>query len=179
MSKYIRSRDGSTNFFTVVTHLRQPLLCLEKSVDALKSITLDVRQQRPFEVKAWVILPDHMHCIWKLPNGDADYSVRWALIKKGFSKLMRDSIDMPAPGASRTRKREGTVWQRRFWEHQIRDDIDLQRHVEYIHYNPVRHGFVASPKEWKLSSFKEYIDRGLYPHDWGGGVIELNYIGSE
>jgi putative transposase len=152
---------------------------LDKSFKALEAIISDVRQRRPFEVMAWVILPDHMHCIWELPDGDVDYSVRWALIKKDFTKMIRGSVETPEPGISRTRKREGTVWQRRFWEHKIRDDFDLQRHIEYIHYNPVRHGYVSSPNEWKLSSFREYVERGLFPFDWGGGDIEPNGIRAE
>lgn len=179
MPNYIRSRNGSTYFFTIVTHLRQQFLCSDKAVRTLKAITSEVRQRRPFDIKAWVILPEHMHCIWELPEGDVDYSVRWALIKKGFTKEMQGSIQTPEPDMSRIRKREGTIWQRRFWEHRIKDDIDLQRHVEYIHYNPVKHGLVHSPKDWELSSFREYVGRGLYPVDWGCSDIEFNDIGPE
>ncbi len=179
MSDYRRDRSGSTYFFTVVTYDRQPILCVADSRRALKEVIREVREARPFEVKAWVLLPDHIHCVWELPEGDSDYSVRWALIKKGFTKRMTGRIETPLPNLSRIKRREASVWQRRFWEHRIRDEDDLKRHVDYIHYNPVKHGLVDSPKGWKHSTFHRYVEAGLYPEDWGGAGADLPGAGSE
>ncbi|HLE18900.1 MAG TPA: transposase [Syntrophales bacterium] len=179
MSDYIRSRSGSTYFFTVVTYKRQPILCLDESRAALREAIKDVREERPYEVKAWVLLPDHLHCIWELPEGDADYSIRWALVKKGFTKRVKGRIETPLPNQSRLRRRESAVWQRRFWEHRIRDEADLLKHCDYIHYNPVKHGLAASPKDWKYSTFHRYVEEGLYPEDWGGGAADLQGVAGE
>lgn len=173
MSEYRRSRDGSLYFFTVVTHKRQPILCLQDSIRALKEIISEVQRERPFEIKAWTILPDHLHMIWELPFGDSDYSTKWSLIKKGFTKKTRGCLKTLEPGISRLKRREAAVWQRRFWEHQIRDEADLCNHEDYIHYNPVKHGLVCSPRDWAFSSFKKYVDEGLYSADWGGKAIEF------
>ncbi|WKZ31880.1 MAG: transposase [Thermodesulfobacteriota bacterium] len=179
MSDYRRARGGSTYFFTVVTYMRQPILCLDYSLKAFEETTREVRRDRPFELKAWVVLPDHIHAIWELPDGDSDFSTRWALIKKGFTKKVSGSLKTPHPDSSRIKRREGTVWQRRFWEHKIRDDADLSAHVEYIHYNPVKHGLASAPREWVYSSFREYVEKRLYAPDWGGGVVECAGIGAE
>jgi len=179
MSDYRRPRDGSTYFFTVVTHMRQPILCLDYSIKAIEETISEVRLNRPFEIKAWIILPDHIHAIWELPEGDSDYSVRWALIKKGFTKKLKGHHKAPEPNMSRIKRREATVWQRRFWEHKIRDDSDFRAYVEYMHYNPVKHGLAPSPKDWKHSSFHKYVAEGLYPSDWGSGVIEFAGIRAE
>ncbi|MCR4287345.1 MAG: transposase [Deltaproteobacteria bacterium] len=179
MSDYRRARGGSTYFFTVVTYKRQPILCLADSIKALREAISEVKEERPFEVNAWVLLPDHLHCVWELPEGDLDYSVRWALIKKGFTKRMKGLVETPLPNLSRIKHRESSVWQRRFWEHQIRDEADLRRHCDYIHYNPVKHGLVDSPKDWKHSTFHRYVEAGLYPNDWGGGEADLPGVGSE
>lgn len=173
MSDYRRPRDGKIFFFTVVTHMRQPILCLDESVKALEETILEVRQKRPFEIKAWVILPDHLHAIWELPDGDSDYSIRWALIKKEFTKKLKGRLKTPEPSRSRISRREATVWQRRFWEHMIRDGSDFRNHMDYIHYNPVKHGLVRSPGDWIHSSFQEYVDDGIYNADWGADAFEF------
>ena len=122
----------------------------------------------PFLVNAWVVLPDHLHFIWTLPDGDSDYSKRWGLIKAKFSKRANAVLDrVEGKTESRQRHREASIWQRRFWEHQIRDEEDLRRHVDYIHYNPVKHGFVKRVKNWRWSSFHGYCLRGQYSVDWG------------
>lgn len=159
--------------------MRQPILCLDESLMAFEEITREVRRDRPFEVKAWVLMPDHIHAIWELPDGDSDFSTRWALIKKGFTKRMSGRLKTPHPDSSRIKRREGTVWQRRFCEHKLRDDADLRIHVEYIHYNPVKHGLASAPMEWEYSSFREYVRRGLYALDWGAGVVEFAGIRAE
>lgn len=180
MPDYRRPRDGKIYFFTVVTHMRQPILCTDYSIKALEETISQVRQKRPFEIKAWVVLPEHMHTIWELPDDDTDYSVRWALIKKEFTKKTKGRFKTPEPSRSRMARNEATVWQRRFWEHKIRDDSDFRNHMDYIHYNPVKHGLVSAPGDWKHSSFKRYVDEGLYHADWGAETIVFaDGIGAE
>jgi putative transposase len=120
---------------------------------------------RPFGIDAIVILPDHLHCLWTLPPGDADYSVRWARIKQAFSRRIPWG---ERRRASRIAKRERGLWQRRCWEHSIADSDDLKHHVDYIHYNPVKHGHVDSVVDWPHSSFHRYVRMGVYPPDWAG-----------
>jgi putative transposase len=114
-----------------------------------------------------VHFPDHLHAIWRLPDGDSDFSGRWSLIKRLFFSALPASETL-AP--SKAAKREKGIWQRRFWEHQIRDDVDLQRHVDYVHFNPVKHGLVQQAKDWPHSSFHAYVRRGDLPEDWAGGA---------
>ena len=179
MSNYRRAKGGSTYFFTVVTHNRQPILCLTDSIKALKATITAVRKEKPFEVKAWVLLPDHLHCVWELPEGDFDYSIRWALIKKGFTRKMKGLVATPPSSLSRIKRKEATVWQRRFWEHQIRNEDDLKKHIDYIHFNPVKHGLAGSPADWKYSTFHRYVEAGLYDDNWGGSSVDLAGTGME
>jgi putative transposase len=124
-----------------------------------------VKSRHPFHIDALVVLPDHLHAIWTLPEGDADYPKRWALIKAAFSRhLPKDERRNP----SRIAKDERGIWQRRYWEHLIRDDRDYARHVDYIHYNPVKHAYVTRVADWPHSTFHRHVGRGLYPPDWGG-----------
>ena len=146
-------RDGGCYFFTLVTKDRQPLFRTPETVDLLRGAFRELRKERPFEIDAAVILPDHLHCIWRLPEGDADYSNRWKSIKRRFTT---------AYGG-----KPGEVWQARFWEHLIRDERDWRNHMDYVHYNPVKHGHAASPLEWPYSSFRRCVTRGLYEADWG------------
>jgi putative transposase len=118
------------------------------------------------DIVAYVILPDHIHAIWTLPEGSGDYSTRWRLVKSYFTRSYRRS-DTTLISDSRRKKGEQGVWQRRFWEHLIRDEADLLHHVEYIHYNPIKHGYIHSLKEWRDSSFLSYVEDGLYPLNWG------------
>ena len=115
---------------------------------------------------AVVILPDHLHCVWRLPDGDADYSTRWSLIKATFSRSLARG---ERRSASRIKRGERGIWQRRFWEHCLRDENDYARHVDYIHWNPVKHGHVDRATDWAYSSFHRYVARGVYASDWGGG----------
>lgn len=169
MPNYRRAREGGTFFFTVVTYNRQPILCLKESISALGEVIQETRSARPFSIDAWVLMPDHIHCIWTLPEGDIDFSRRWGLIKAGYTKRVGKALvgKGQAVSGSRLRHREGVVWQRRFWEHRIRDEKDYEMHCDYVHYNPVRHGFVKAPRDWAYSSFNRYVERGLYPRDWG------------
>ena len=126
-----------------------------------------------FTIDAIVILPEHIHCLWTLPVGDADFSTRWRLIKSHFSRHCEARYQGQV-SESRRQKQEKAVWQRRFWEHQIRDENDFIRHVEYIHYNPVKHDLVSAPLEWEYSSFGRYVEADVYPAGWGaGGAVEF------
>jgi len=266
MPNYKRVRFGATYFFTVVTHQRRKILCLEPCREILRDVVKQTRDAYPFKTEAMVLLPEHIHCIWTLPENDTDYSMRWGLIKKEFTKRARHILDgmvgvavgarhggacrsraahptedgaadpnvgwaaptdrpdaphvgwapptdrpadpnvgwaapttgrpdapsvgwapptdrpdapsvgwapptekPPRPTASRIKHREEAVWQRRFWEHQIRDQEDFNAHVEYIHYNPVKHGLAKTPIEWAYSSFGRYVRDGIYDRDWGAG----------
>jgi len=171
MPEYRRSRLGNTYFFTLVTYKRQPILCLDESRETLREVIRETCGLYPFEIKAWVLLPDHIHTIWELPEGDTRYSMRWGFIKKEFTKRLKTSFAAAPVTRSRLRKREGNIWQRRFWEHTIRDDGDYRTHVDYIHYNPVKHGLVARAVDWEYSTFHRYRQEGLYPEDWGGAEI--------
>jgi putative transposase len=158
--------SGGTFFFTLVTYDRRPILSSPETVDLLRNAFRYTMERMPFTMAACVILPDHLHCIWTLPAESGDFSTRWRLIKSHFTNHWAVTHETIAV-ASRTRKGEKTVWQRRFWEHRIRDEMDFNRHVEYIHYNPVKHGLASSPAEWPYSSFRKYVKDGIYPKDWG------------
>ncbi|MEQ1741204.1 MAG: transposase [Candidatus Nitrotoga sp.] len=144
MSRYRRAMAaGSSYFFTVVAYRRQSTLCDEVIRNALRASIETVRVARPFVIDAWVLLPDHLHCVWTLPDGDADFSTRWMMIKRGVSLVCREDYRRADwVTASKLKHRESTIWQRRFWEHPIRDENDFARHVDYIHFNPVKHGHV-------------------------------------
>jgi len=124
--------------------------------------------RQPVRVLAIVLLPDHLHCLWALPPGDCAYSARWRWIKGEFTRrwLTLGGVEQPLSG-SRLRERRRGVWQRRFWEHTIRDETDLEHHADYIHYNPVRHKLAANPRDWPSSSFHRWVRLGYYPLDWG------------
>ncbi len=182
MANYKRSYYGRTYFFTVVTHNRKSLFREENVVDLLRGAIRDVQTTNPFEIDAIVVLPDHVHCIWSLPEGDVDYSKRWGRIKATFTKRMgHDQGNGHLGNASRTRRHEGENWQRRFWEHQIRDEDDYRAHCDYIHYNPVKHGLVNEPAAWRFSSFHRFVQNGLYDADWGSRkqIIFSTGVGSE
>lgn len=163
MSNYRRVRvPGGTYFFTVNLLERRRRLLVER-VDDLRASFRAEQAARPFDVLAIVVLPDHLHCVWRLPAGDADNANRWAQIKAGFSRrLPRDEWR----SERRIACRERGVWQRRYWEHLIRDDDDLRRHVDYIHYNPVKHGHASCAADWLYSSFRKWVATGTYPLDW-------------
>lgn len=145
MPEYRRAKAlGATYFFTVVTYERQALLADENVRNTLHGGMQLVREKFPFESDAWVLLPDHLHCIWTLPTGGANFSARWAIIKGHVSQRCRARLPhQERLTASRRKRKELAFWQRRFWEHQIRDESDFRRHVDYIHWNPVKHGHVT------------------------------------
>jgi len=154
-------QPGGHYFFTVVTASRRPLLI--DHVERLRQAFRHVLRARPFVLEAIVVLPDHLHTLWRLPEGDADYSQRWSLLKRKFS------AGLPATPAnpSQAQRREKGIWQRRFWEHTIRDAEDWRRHLDYIHYNPVKHGYTQAPGDWPHSSFMRFVRKGWYDVDWG------------
>ncbi len=162
MPNYRRSRcKGGTFFFTLVTHKRCPVFSHVKNIRAFRNINNDVRLELPFKETACVIMPDHIHSIWRLPESDNDFPKRWGMIKARFTKLLRccsaDYVDQK-------------IWQQRFWEHKIRNTEDLNNHLDYLHYNPVKHGYVNKVANWKYSSFHRFVDAGYYDVDWGSDV---------
>jgi REP-associated tyrosine transposase len=171
MWRYRRARiEGGTFFFTVTLADRSSDL-LVRHIDRLRRTYASVQQRRPFETVAICVLPDHIHAIWQLPPNDADFPPRWSLIKSGFSRGLAiiDALRTP----SKIVKRERGLWQRRYWEHVIRDEADLERHVDYIHFNPAKHGLFSRVGDWPHSSFKQYVARGDLLPDWGGDMRNL------
>lgn len=163
MTNYRRSKlCGGYYFFTVVTYKRRRFLADELSRICLKGAWRKIRQNRPFEVVAFCLLPDHLHCVWHLPDGDKDFSQRWMLIKKEFTRryLKAGGLE-PGQSMSREKKQERGIWQRRFWEHRIRDEKDLQKHIDYIHYNPVKHGLVNVIEDWPWSTYHKFVRNGF------------------
>jgi putative transposase len=166
MPNYRRFRvPGGTCFFTVNLLQRRPNDLLVRHVDLLRSVVRDVQRRWPFHIDGWVVLPDHLHCIWTLPAGDTDFTNRWRLIKAGFARQLSVT-----EGRSRVRRVRGErgIWQRRFWEHAVRDERDYAAHMDYLHFNPVKHGYVGRVSEWPYSSFGRCVVSGIYPPDWGG-----------
>jgi putative transposase len=162
--------DGGSYFFTVNLLDRRRSLLVEH-IELLRAAFRTVRNDHPFHIDAIVVLPDHLHCIWTLPQGDIDFSMRWRLIKGEFTRGL-PRRDEPR-SASRTQRRERGIWQRRFWEHVIRNDRDYARHVDYIHFNPVKHGLAARPIDWPHSSIHDFVLRGILTADWGtDGTVE-------
>jgi putative transposase len=170
MPQYIRAKfKGSVFFFTVVLAERPSNLLIEE-INRLRKSYRTVQGSLPFETVAVCVLPDHIHCIWALPEDDADFSTRWSLIKRGFSRGLDPG---KSRSASKVAKREKGIWQRRYWEHAIRDDADLERHVDYIHFNPVKHGHVTRVTDWPHSSFHRYVEGGLLAAGWGGDMKDI------
>lgn len=163
MSQYRRAfMPGGTFFFTVNTHHRQQILTRDNIRQTLRNAIQKTRANLPFEIIAWVLLPDHLHCIWTLPDGDTDYSKRWSMIKRRVSQQCGTTSISP----SRSKRNESDLWQRRFWEHQIRDNDDMNRHIDYIHWNPMKHQLVKKVSDWPHSTFHRFVAEGIYPPDW-------------
>jgi len=175
MRTYIRSHSNAgTYFFTVNLAQRKQNDLLIQHIDELRNACRYTKQHHPLVIEAMVVLPEHLHCIWRLPEGDDDYSLRWRLLKSHFSRhiALGETVS-----ASRMRKNERGIWQRRYWEHQIRDDTDFQRHLDYIHYNPVKHGYVDKAVDWPYSSIHRWIKSGVCAKDWAAtpAIIEQNW----
>jgi len=179
MPEYRRSFiPGGTYFFTLVTYHRAPILTSSASRYFLREAWLNVQDRYHFTTLAVCLLPDHLHSIWTLPEGDQDYSLRWREIKRIFTLRYLESMGPDEPrNASRLKRGEAAIWQRRFWEHTIRDEADLNRHIDYIHYNPVKHGLVGRACDWPWSSFSRYVQSRRYEPDWGqaGDPISVNF----
>ncbi len=159
MPNYVRSRvAGGCYFFTVVSRDRRPVLTTDGCRAALRAAILETRQRWPFTVEAWVLLPDHLHCLWTLPDGDADFSRRWSVIKRLTTQALGESI-----------------WQPRFWEHTIRDERDARHHLDYLHGNPVKHGWVARAHDWPYSTFHRFVAQGLYAPDWHDTAADMDW----
>ena len=169
MPDYRRNRvPGGTYFFTVNLLERKSGL-LVKYIDCLREAVRMVRLSQPFHIDAWVVLPDHMHCVWTLPEGDADYSSRWKAIKIAFSKSIPKTERL---SAVRIAKGERGIWQRRYWEHRIRSDKDYAAHVDYCHINPLKHGLVSQVIDWPYSTFHRLVEQGVYPAGWAGAIVD-------
>jgi len=164
MPDYRRNRvEGGTYFVTLAVADRRSDL-LVKEVAALRASVSRANTLYPFSIDAWVVLPDHLHAVWTLPEGDCDFSTRWTLIKRGFSARVAAG---ESRSVSRIAKGERGIWQRRFWEHTIHDEADFKRHLDYVHFNPVKHGFVSNAWDWPFSSFRRAVARGDYPSSLG------------
>jgi putative transposase len=168
MSDYIRPRvPGASVFFTVALARRGSRLLVEEA-ERLRAAVRETRADRPFRIDAWVVLPDHLHAVWTLPEGDAEYSVRWKEIKARFTKSVgRTGLR----SASKIAKGEAGLWQRRFWEHHIRNERDLVSHLRYCWWNPVKHGLVERAVDWPYSSMHRDIRRGQVDPEWAGIAI--------
>ncbi|SFZ79458.1 REP-associated tyrosine transposase [Chitinimonas taiwanensis] len=165
---------GGTFFFTVTLLERHGNDLLVRYIDQLREVVQEVKQRHPFTIHGWVVLPDHLHCVIELPAGDADFALRWRLIKAGFSRRLPL---LERRSAVREARRERGIWQRRYWEHQIRDEADFARHLDYVHFNPVKHGWVPRVADWPYSTFHRYVADGLLVADWGGGDTSLLQVG--
>ena len=165
MPDYRRAwRPGGTYFFTVNLLERKRTLLVEH-IDLLRNAVRDVRRRFPFAIHGWVVLPEHLHCIIELPDEDDDFPLRWRLIKAAFSKALPRT---ERRSDVRLRRGERGIWQRRYWEHLIRDEADFAAHMDYLHFNPVKHGLVGLVVEWPYSTFHLLVEQGVYPLDWAG-----------
>jgi len=172
--RYRRSDTAGGTFFFTLNLAKRSSRLLTEHINVLRHSVRQVRRAHPFDIVAMVVLPDHLHAIWKLPPGDYDYPLRWSLIKAGFSRALEKTEHI---SESRKRKRERGIWQRRYWEHQLRDENDLARHVDYIHINPVKHGHTITPVDWTYSSIHRYIRQGIVPPDWAASHDNLSEFG--
>lgn len=168
MPNYRRAwHPGGTYFFTVNLLERSGNDLLTRHITELREAVRLVRRDFPFEIHAWVVLPDHLHCVIELPEGDANFALRWRLIKIRFSKSLPKT---ELRSKTRVRRGERGIWQRRFWEHLIRDEQDFAAHMDYVHINPLKHGLVSLVADWRFSTFHRLVEEGVYPLDWAGGA---------
>ena len=159
---------GGTYFFTLVTEGRSRLFVNSHARNSLHAAIAGCRDRWPFELEAVVLLPDHLHMVWTLPSGDMDYPRRLAALKRAFTaSWLADGGLEQAVGSKRQHRRQRGVWQRRYWEHTIRDEADFAHHLDYIHYNPVKHGLATCPHVWPHSSFRQWVQRHVYDSEWG------------
>jgi putative transposase len=167
MPDYRRAwHPGGTYFFTVNLLQRHDNDLLTRHIDMLRDGVRSVQIRYPFHIHGWVVLPDHLHCVIELPEHDADFATRWRLIKMGFSKA---TPKMERLSSVRSQRGERGIWQRRYWEHLIRDEADFRAHMDYVHINPVKHGLVDRVADWPYSTFHRLVQQGVYAADWAGG----------
>ncbi|MCA6105770.1 REP-associated tyrosine transposase [Bradyrhizobium cenepequi] len=171
MTDYRRNFIAGGSFFFTVNLAERRLRLLTEHIDELRDAFRQIRRVHPFTIEAMVVLPDHLHTIWTMPPGDADFATRWRLIKTGFSRRLPAGERV---SESRAAKGERGIWQRRYWEHTIRDESDFARHVDYIHINPVKHGLVTQVRDWPHSSFHRMVRLGVYPEDWAGDFSDID-----
>jgi putative transposase len=167
MTAYRRNFIPGGCFFFTVNLADRRLSLLTMHTEALRVAFRETRAHHPFTIDAIVVLPDHLHAIWTLPDGDTDFATRWRLIKTAFSRLVPAGERISASHAA---KGERGIWQRRYWEHTIRDQDDFAKHVDYIHINLVKHGLVPRVRDWQPSSFHRMVRLGIYPEDWVGDI---------
>jgi len=167
MPNYRRAwHSGGTYFFTVNLLERRGNDLLTRHIDLLRAVVRSVRARHPFRIQGWVVLPDHLHCVLELPPGETDFATRWRLIKVEFSKAL------PATewrSTVRQRRGERGIWQRRYWEHLIRDEADYRAHMDYVHINPLKHGLVRRVIDWPYSTFHRLVELSVYSADWADG----------
>ncbi|UOP05194.1 REP-associated tyrosine transposase [Conchiformibius kuhniae] len=170
--RYRRSlASGACYFFTLALHNRRQDLLVRHIADLRRTFS-EVKQKYDFEIIAACILPEHLHLLMRLPPDDNRYPMRLRLIKSAFSRAIPKT---EAVSLSRQRKNERGIWQRRYWEHEIRNQQDLNAHIDYIHFNPVKHGYVVRVKDWQYSSFHRYVRQGILPLDWAGSDVDGNF----
>ena len=171
MPDYRRAwHPGGTYFFTINILQRCNDDLLISHIDVLRKIVSSVQKRHSFHIHGWVVLPDHMHCVIELPLNDTDFATRWRLIKMGFSKALPKTEQL---SAVRVKRGERGIWQRRYWEHLIRDEADFRAHMDYVHINPVKHGLVKCVSDWPYSTFHRLVLEGVYPPNWGGGMEDI------
>jgi putative transposase len=168
MSNYRRDNSqGATWFFTVVTYQRREFLCDDRVRVALRQAIRKVQTNYPFTIQAWVLLPDHFHCLWTLPEQDSNFQLRISLLKRFVTQACSEFLHRDSSStASRRKRNESTIWQRRYWEHKLKTEKDFKHHMDYIHYNPVKHGLGQSPVEWPYSTIHQLIKKGIYAENW-------------
>src|SRR5437762_1154180 len=165
MTNYRRNFAAGGSFFFTVNLAERRLRLLTEHIDELRSAFRETRRDHPFTIDAMVVLPDHLHAVWTMPEDDANVATSWRLIKSAFSRSLTSGERI---SDSRAAKGERGIWQRRYWEHTIRDQNDFTRHIDYIHINPVKHGLAARVRDWPYSSFDRMVKLGVYPEDWAG-----------
>ncbi|MCP3385243.1 MULTISPECIES: transposase [unclassified Bradyrhizobium] len=171
MTSYRRNFVPGGSFFFTVNLLDRRQSLLTANIDLLRAAFREVRQRHPFTIDAIVVLPEHLHTVWTMPDGDADFAMRWRQIKAAFSRSL---VTKEPVSASRSSKAERGIWQRRYWEHTIRDEEDYARHIDYVHINPVKHGLVNRVRDWAPSSFHRQVELGAYPEDWAGDLSQYD-----
>lgn len=173
MRTYIRDKTKGGCYFLTLCLENRPSSLLTDNVELFRNAYKVTKQNHSFTLDAMVLMPDHIHLMITLPKDSDNFSVIIASLKSHFSRQINLLNPDLGISSSRQKKRESGIWQRRFWEHKIRDEIDFLHHVEYIHYNPVKHGYTGSPKDWQFSTFHRFVEQGIYDKDWGSETLPV------